>query len=78
MSLKSPNAPSNAQDPFTALRAQADQERLRARRGGGQKNDLLGPQENSNTGLYSDEMIVDTPQQNNKGNQNQNRRRGRR
>ncbi|KAJ5320184.1 hypothetical protein N7508_000467 [Penicillium antarcticum] len=77
MSLKSANAKPGAQDPFTALRAQADQERLRARGGAGHQKDLLAPQ-TSQSGLYSDEMMVDTPQQNNKGNQNQNRRRGRR
>ncbi|KAJ6012187.1 hypothetical protein N7499_012845 [Penicillium canescens] len=78
MSLKPANAGSTAQDPFTALRAQADQERLRARRGAGHQSDLLAPQGTSRSGLYSDEMMVDTPQQTNKGNQNQNRRKGRR
>ncbi|KAJ5747609.1 uncharacterized protein N7511_009305 [Penicillium nucicola] len=77
MSLKSPNAGPTAKDPFTALRAQADQERLRARRSAGHEKDLLASQM-SQPGLYSDKMMVDTPQQNNKGNQNQNRRKGRR
>jgi hypothetical protein len=39
---------------------------------------LLAPQGTSRSGLYSDEMMVDTPQQNKKGSQNQNRRKGRR
>jgi hypothetical protein len=59
-------------DPFSALRAQADQERIRARGGLGPKNDLLGQtQENSQTGLYSDEMMVDAPARNTQKSQNQ-------
>ncbi|KAJ6179486.1 hypothetical protein N7519_009947 [Penicillium mononematosum] len=73
MTLKSPKAASH-HDPFTALRAQADQERLRARRGPGHVNDLLDEdQGNSQTGLYSDEMMVDAPARNTPKNQNQRR-----
>jgi hypothetical protein len=71
MTLKSPKAASH-HDPFTALRAQADQERLRARRGPGHLNDLLDDdQGNSQTGLYSDEMMVDAPARNTPKHQNQ-------
>ncbi|OQE28144.1 hypothetical protein PENFLA_c005G01924 [Penicillium flavigenum] len=73
MTLKSPKAASH-HEPFTALRAQADQERLRARRGPGHLNDLLDEdQGNSQTGLYSDEMMVDAPARNTRKNQNQRR-----
>lgn len=71
MTLKSARATTH-QDPFTALRAQADQERLRARRGPGHVNDLLSDnQGDSQTGLYSDEMMVDAPARNTQKNQNQ-------
>ncbi|KAJ5963722.1 uncharacterized protein N7479_003598 [Penicillium vulpinum] len=71
MTLKSTKTTIN-QDPFTALRAQADQERLRARRGPGHLNDLLaGKQGNLQTGLYSDEMMIDSPARNTQKNQNQ-------
>ncbi|CAI7572232.1 unnamed protein product [Penicillium discolor] len=71
MTLKSARATTH-QDPFTALRAQADQERLRARRGPGHGNDLLSDnQGDSQTGLYSDEMMVDAPARNTQKNQNQ-------
>ncbi|KAJ5608060.1 hypothetical protein N7537_004679 [Penicillium hordei] len=71
MTLKSARATTH-QDPFTALRAQADQERLRARRGPGHVNDLLSENKgNSQTGLYSDEMMVDAPARNTQKNQNQ-------
>ncbi|KAJ5501302.1 hypothetical protein PEX2_094450 [Penicillium expansum] len=71
MTLKSTKAATH-QDPFSALRAQADQERLRARRGPGHVNDLLSDdQGNSPTGLYSDEMMVDAPARNTQKNQNQ-------
>lgn len=75
MTLKSTKAATH-QDPFTALRAQADQERLRARRAPGHPNDLLAEnQGNSQTGLYSDEMMVDAPARNIQRNQNQRNRR---
>ncbi|KAJ6124022.1 hypothetical protein N7471_011339 [Penicillium samsonianum] len=75
MTLKSTKAATH-QDPFTALRAQADQERLRARRAPGHPNDLLAEnQGNSQTGLYSDEMMVDAPGRNTQRNQNQRNRR---
>lgn len=71
MTLKSARATTH-QDPFTALRAQADQERLRARRGPGHVHDLLSEdQGDSQTGLYSDEMMVDAPARNTPKNQNQ-------
>ncbi|CAG8890963.1 unnamed protein product [Penicillium egyptiacum] len=71
MTLKSTKTPAH-QDPFSALRAQADQERLRARRGPGHLNDLLAEdQGNSQTGLYSDEMMVDAPARNTPKNQYQ-------
>ncbi|CAG7937537.1 unnamed protein product [Penicillium nalgiovense] len=73
MTLKSPKAATH-HDPFTALRAQADQERLRARRGPGHLSDLLDEdQGNSQTGLYSDEMMVDVPARNTPKNQSQRR-----
>ncbi|KAJ5143887.1 uncharacterized protein N7515_002674 [Penicillium bovifimosum] len=57
--------PSTPFDPFSALRAQADQERIRARGGLGLRNDLLGQtQGNSQPGLYSDAMTVDAPARN--------------
>lgn len=75
-STKPAISPSN-QDPFTALRAQADQERIRARRGLNNQKDLLPPaQEDLQPGLYSDEMMVDAPEGNIQ--RKQNRRRGRR
>jgi hypothetical protein len=75
MTLKS-TKPTTHQDPFAALRAQADQERVRARRGPGHMNDLLAEnQGNPQTGLYSDEMMVDAPPRNAQKNQNQRRRR---
>ncbi|KAJ5811239.1 hypothetical protein N7447_010755 [Penicillium robsamsonii] len=71
MTLKSTKATTH-QDPFTALRAQADQERLRARRVPAPLNDLLAEsQGNSQTGLYSDEMMVDAPPRNTQKSQNQ-------
>ncbi|CRL18591.1 unnamed protein product [Penicillium camemberti] len=71
MTLKSARATTHP-DPFTALRAQADQERVRARRGPGHVNDLLSDnQGDSQTGLYSDEMMVDAPARNTQKNQNQ-------
>ncbi|CAI7652553.1 hypothetical protein PCG10_006502 [Penicillium crustosum] len=71
MTLKSARATTH-HDPFTALRAQADQERLRARRGPGHVKDLLSDnQGDSQTGLYSDEMMVDAPARNTQKNQNQ-------
>ncbi|KGO77030.1 hypothetical protein PITC_005550 [Penicillium italicum] len=71
MTLKSTRAATH-QDPFSALRAQADQERLRARRVPGHVDDLLSEdQGNSPTGLYSDEMMVDAPARNTQKNQNQ-------
>ncbi|KAJ5194090.1 hypothetical protein N7491_001426 [Penicillium cf. griseofulvum] len=71
MTLKS-TKPTTHQDPFAALRAQADQERLRARRGPGHMDDLLAEnQGNPQTGLYSDEMMVDAPSRNTQKNQNQ-------
>lgn len=71
MTLKSARATTH-QDPFTALRAQADQERLRSRRGPGHVNDLLSEnQGDPQTGLYSDEMMVDAPARNTQKNQNQ-------
>ncbi|CDM27740.1 hypothetical protein DTO013E5_8452 [Penicillium roqueforti] len=73
MTLKS-TKPATQQDPFSALRAQADQERIRARRGPSHLNDLLSENRgNSPTGLYSDEMMVDAPARNTQKNQNQRR-----
>ncbi|EKV09406.1 S-adenosyl-L-methionine-dependent methyltransferase [Penicillium digitatum] len=70
MTLKSTRAATH-QDPFSALRAQADQERLRAHRGPGYVSDLLGENRgNSQTGFYSDEMMVDAPARNTQKNQN--------
>jgi hypothetical protein len=80
MKFKSANTPGKAgnQDHFTALRAQADRERVRARRGQGSQNDLLAKsQGDSHSGLYSDEMMVDAPAQNapkKKNNQRRERR----
>ncbi|KAJ5787703.1 hypothetical protein N7457_002693 [Penicillium paradoxum] len=74
MTLKSAKTTTtpNTQDPFTALRAQADQERIRARRGPKQQKDLLAPtQENSQSSLYSDVMMVDAPVQNTQKKPNQ-------
>ncbi|CAI7565991.1 unnamed protein product [Penicillium glandicola] len=70
MTLKSTRA-TTQHDPFTALRAQADQERLRARRGPGHSNDLLAENQGPQAGLYSDEMVVDAPARNTQKNQNQ-------
>ncbi|CAG8010219.1 unnamed protein product [Penicillium olsonii] len=79
MNLKSNSTPKAApadQNHFAALRAQADRDRVRARRGQGQQPDLLAPQNNSQSGLYSDEMMVDAPAENTQKKNNQ--RRGRR
>lgn len=74
MKLKSAHSPANRgnNDHFTALREQANRERLSARRTQGQQRDLLEP-----AGLYSDEMMVDAPAHNVQKNNN-NPRRGRR
>ncbi|KAJ5176162.1 uncharacterized protein N7482_002039 [Penicillium canariense] len=70
--------PTNKSNPFNELREQADHERRNRRAeptlqdgryGFGEQGDPLNPK----SGLYSDEMIVDAPQQ-----KNQNRRRPRR
>lgn len=78
--LKSAHSPSNRgnNDHFTALRAQADRERVNARRSQGQQRDLLEPTQNdSSSGLYSDEMMIDAPAHNVQR-KNNNPRRGRR
>ncbi|KAJ5542252.1 hypothetical protein N7535_004674 [Penicillium sp. DV-2018c] len=67
MTLKStaPTPIPNQYDPFSALRAQADQERIRARGGLHLRNDLLSQtQGDSQHGLYSDAMMDDAPAQN--------------
>jgi hypothetical protein len=78
MNLKSANTPAQPknQDHFTKLRAQADRERVRARRGQGQDDLLAQTSKNAHSGLYSDEMVVDAPAQNTQKKNNQ--RRGRR
>lgn len=81
MNLKSANTPNVShgnQNHFAALRAQADRDRVRSRRGQGQgqQPDLLAPQDNSQSGLYSDEMMIDAPAGNTQKKNNQ--RRGRR
>ncbi|CAG8375553.1 unnamed protein product [Penicillium salamii] len=81
MNLKSVNTPDVShgnQNHFAALRAQADRDRVRSRRGQGQgqQPDLLAPQDNSQSGLYSDEMMIDAPAGN--AQKKNNQRRGRR
>ncbi|KAJ5346501.1 hypothetical protein N7541_008983 [Penicillium brevicompactum] len=66
--FKSANTPAtshgNNNNHFTALREQADRDRVQARRGPGPKNDLMAPQEDTRPSLYSDEMMVDAPAEN--------------
>ncbi|CAI7585889.1 unnamed protein product [Penicillium bialowiezense] len=75
--LKTTNTPATSRgnniNHFTALRGQADRDRVRARQGAGQRNDLMKPQEDSRAGLYSDEMMVDAPADNTQRKNNQRR-----
>lgn len=79
LTLKSTQSLSNRDnDHFRVLRAQADRKRVNARRSQGQQRDLLEPtQDDSYSGLYSDEMMVDAPAHNVQK-KNNNPRRGRR